>query len=164
MHDVGKIGIRDHILHKPARLDADEFAVMQTHVNHGLDIVRRSAWLADAEDVVGGHHEKYDGSGYPNAAAGESIPAEARIFAIADVFDALTSRRPYKEPLAFDETMQILDSGRGRHFDPDMLDRFATIARELYDQYCGRDDEQLRDEVRTVVRRWFVGGLDTLRY
>ena len=164
LHDVGKIGIRDHILHKPARLDPDEFAVMQTHVNHGLDIVRRSAWLADAEDVVGGHHEKYDGSGYPNAAAGGSIPAAARIFAIADVFDALTSRRPYKEPLSFDETMQILDSGRGRHFDPALLDRFATIARELYDRYCGRDDERLRDEVRTVVQRWFVGGLDTLRY
>ncbi len=164
LHDVGKIGIRDHILHKPARLDADEFRIMQTHVDHGLDIVQRSRWLADAEDVVGSHHEKYDGSGYPKQTAGDAIPLEARIFAIADVFDALTSRRPYKEPLSFDETMQILDSGRGQHFDPALLDHFATIARALYDRYCGRDDEGLRDEVRAVVGRFFVGGLETLRY
>jgi HD-GYP domain-containing protein (c-di-GMP phosphodiesterase class II) len=164
LHDVGKIGIRDHILHKPARLDADEFRVMQTHVDHGLDIVQRSRWLADAEDVVGSHHEKYDGSGYPKQTAGDAIPLEARIFAIADVFDALTSRRPYKEPLSYDETMQILESGRGQHFDPALLDHFAVIARALYDRYCGRDDDGLRDEVRAVVGRFFVGGLETLRY
>jgi len=164
LHDVGKIGVRDHILHKPGRLDADEFRIMQTHVDHGLDIVHRSRWLADAVDVVGSHHEKFDGSGYPKQTAGEAIPLEARIFAIADVFDALTSRRPYKEPLSFDETMQILESGRNKHFDPALLDHFAAIARELYDRYCGRDDDGLRDEVRAVVGRFFVGGLETLRY
>jgi HD-GYP domain-containing protein (c-di-GMP phosphodiesterase class II) len=164
LHDVGKIGIRDNILHKPARLDADEFRVMQTHVDHGLDIVHRSRWLADAEDVVGSHHEKFDGSGYPKQTAGDAIPLEARIFAIADVFDALTSRRPYKEPLSYDETMKILEAGRGQHFDPALLDHFAAIARALYDSYCGRDDDGLRDEVRTVVGRFFVGGLETLRY
>jgi HD-GYP domain-containing protein (c-di-GMP phosphodiesterase class II) len=164
LHDVGKIGIRDHILHKPARLDADEFRFMQTHVDHGLDIVHRSFWLADAEDVVIGHHEKFDGSGYPKQIAGEDIPLEARIFAIADVFDALTSRRPYKEPLSFDETMSILHEGRGRHFDPTLLDRFDAIARELYKRYGGRDDDELRAEVRAIVKRFFVGGLDTLRY
>jgi HD-GYP domain-containing protein (c-di-GMP phosphodiesterase class II) len=164
LHDVGKIGVRDNILHKPARLDVEEFRIMQTHVDHGLDIVHRSRWLADAEDVVGSHHEKFDGSGYPKQLAGEAIPLEARIFAIADVFDALTSRRPYKEPLSFDETMQILESGRGQHFDPALLDHFAAIARELYDRYCGRDDDGLREEVRTVVGRFFVGGLETLRY
>lgn len=164
LHDVGKIGIRDHILHKPARLDADEFRIMKTHVDHGLDIVRRSAWLADAEGVVGGHHEKYDGSGYPGAAVGAAIPVEARIFAIADVFDALTSRRPYKEPLSFDETMKILESGREKHFDPLLLDLFGVIARGLYDRYSGRDDPALREELRTTVGRFFSGGLDTLRY
>jgi HD-GYP domain-containing protein (c-di-GMP phosphodiesterase class II) len=164
LHDVGKIGVRDHILHKPARLDADEFRIMQTHVDHGLDIVQRSRWLADAVDVVGSHHEKFDGSGYPKQIAGEAIPLEARIFAIADVFDALTSRRPYKEPLSFEETMQILESGRSKHFDPALLDHFGAIARELYDRYCGRDDDGLRDEVRAVVGRFFVGGLETLRY
>jgi HD-GYP domain-containing protein (c-di-GMP phosphodiesterase class II) len=164
LHDVGKIGIRDHILHKPARLDADEFKIMKTHVDHGLDIVRRSRWLTDAQTVVGGHHEKYDGSGYPQGIPGESIPIEARIFAIADVFDALTSRRPYKEPLSFDETLKLLDASRGSHFDPRLLDHFHTIARALYDRYSGRDDDGLREELRAVVRRFFVGGLETLRY
>jgi HD-GYP domain-containing protein (c-di-GMP phosphodiesterase class II) len=164
LHDVGKIGIRDHILHKPAKLDADEFKIMKTHVDHGLDIVRRSRWLTDAQAVVGGHHEKYDGSGYPQGIPGESIPIEARIFAIADVFDALTSRRPYKQPLSFEETMNILDAGRGTHFDPDLLDRFRAVARELYQRYSGRDDDKLRTELRAVVDRYFVGGVETLRY
>lgn len=164
VHDVGKIGIRDDILLKPARLDTEEFRVMQSHVDHGLEIAQHSRWLADAEAVVGSHHEKFDGSGYPNQKAGDAIPLEARIFAIADVFDALTSRRPYKEPMSFDETMKILESGRGQHFDPALLDHFATIARGLYDRYCGRDDEGLRTEVRAVVSQVFVGGLATLRY
>ena len=164
LHDVGKIGIRDHILHKPAKLDADEFRIMQTHVDHGLDIVRRSRWLTDAQAVVGAHHEKYDGSGYPQGIPGESIPIEARIFAIADVFDALTSRRPYKQPLSFDETMSILEAGRGTHFDPGLLNRFRAVARDLYERYSGRDDDKLRAELRAVVDRYFVGGLETLRY
>ena len=164
LHDVGKIGIRDNILHKPARLDADEFEIMKTHVNHGIDIVARSSWLNDAGQVVSGHHEKYDGSGYPGQLASEAIPIEARIFAIADVFDALTSRRPYKEPFSYDETMRILDEGKSQHFDPDLLEKFAAIAGDLYERYCGRDDEELRNEVRGVVSRFFVGGLDTLRY
>lgn len=162
LHDVGKIGIRDAILHKPARLDPDEFSVMQTHVGHGLDIIGRSAWLDRARDVVGSHQEKYDGSGYPGGLAGHAIPLEARIFAIADVFDALTSQRPYKAAFSFDDTMAILEEGRGSHFDPELLDRFAGIAPQLYAQYAGRDDPQLREELRSIVRRFFVGGLDTL--
>jgi HD-GYP domain-containing protein (c-di-GMP phosphodiesterase class II) len=164
LHDVGKIGIRDHILHKPARLDPDEFRVMQTHVDHGLDIVRRSAWLTDAQTVVGGHHEKYDGNGYSRGTAGEAIPVEARVFAIADMFDALTSRRPYKEPLPLAETMKILAAGRGSHFDPRLLDLFGALAPALYERYSGRDDDGLRAELRAVVNRFFAGGLETLRY
>ncbi len=164
LHDVGKIGTPDRILHKPGRLDADEFAIMQLHVQDGLDIVRRIGWLEDAQAVVGGHHEKFDGSGYPARRAGADIPIEARIFAIADVFDALTSRRPYKEPLSFEATFEILDAGRGKHFDPDLLDRFKAIARELYERYSGRDDSGLRDETREAVNRLFVAGLETLRY
>jgi HD-GYP domain-containing protein (c-di-GMP phosphodiesterase class II) len=164
LHDVGKIGILDHILHKPDRLDADEFRAMQYHVNHGLDIVQRSRWLADAADVVGSHHEKYDGSGYPKHLSGEAIPMVARIFAIADVFDALTSRRPYKEPFSFEATMRILSDGRNQHFDPSLVEYFNTIARELYERYSGRDDDELRAEVRAFVKRHFIGGLDTLRY
>jgi HD-GYP domain-containing protein (c-di-GMP phosphodiesterase class II) len=164
LHDVGKIGIRDAILHKPARLDPEEFRVMQTHVAHGLDIIGRSAWLAHARDVVGCHHEKYDGSGYPGGLSGNAIPLEARIFAIADVFDALTSERPYKSLFSYEDTMRILEEGRGSHFDPVLLDRFIGVAPQLHAQYAGRDDAQLRAELRSIVRHFFVGGLDTLGY
>jgi putative nucleotidyltransferase with HDIG domain len=164
LHDVGKIGIRDHILHKPGKLDADEFQIMKTHVDHGLEIVKRSGWLGDAADVVGSHHEKFDGSGYPQRLQGEGIPIGARIFAIADVFDALTSRRPYKEPFSFEETMQILEQGRGTHFDPTLLDLFASMARDLHASYGGREDERLREELNQYVQRYFTAGLDSLVY
>jgi HD-GYP domain-containing protein (c-di-GMP phosphodiesterase class II) len=157
LHDVGKIGIRDEILLKPGRLDADEFAVMKTHVDHGLEIVGKSRWLKDAVSVVGSHHEKFDGNGYPTGSRGESIPITARIFAIADVFDALASKRPYKEPLTFKETMQILEQGRGKHFDPGLLDEFAMIAPRLHETLCGRDDPALRADLEDVVSRYFKG-------
>ena len=94
LHDVGKIGIRDSILLKPGRFDEKEFEEMKLHVNYGLDIIFRSAWLKEGSAVVGSHHEKYDGNGYPAGFKGDAIPRLARIFAIADVFDALTSHRP----------------------------------------------------------------------
>lgn len=161
LHDVGKIGIRDDVLLKPGRLDADEFRTMQTHVDHGLDIVGRSQWLDDAADVVGSHHEKFDGSGYPQGRSGDAIPVAARIFAIADVFDALASRRPYKEPFSFEETMQILHQGRGSHFDPRLLDSFTDIAEGLYRHIAGRDDPGLRQEVDAAIERYFRVELDT---
>ena len=164
LHDVGKIGIRDHILHKPAKLDEAEFEIMKTHVDQGLEIINRSSWLDDAIDVVGAHHEKFDGSGYPQQLKGENIPLGARIFAITDVFDALTSRRPYKEPFSYEETMQILDQGRNTHFDPRMLDLFATVAEDLYQRYGGREDEKLQQELDQIVRRYFAAGLESLVY
>lgn len=164
LHDVGKIGIRDAVLLKPGRLDAHEFEVMKTHVDHGLDIVARSGWLRDTKEVVGGHHEKFDGSGYPQGRRADEIPTGARVFAIADVFDALTSRRPYKEPIPYGETMRILIEGRGTHFDPHLLDRFSDIASELHTKYCGREDEGLREELQGIVKRYFSGGLGTLEY
>ena len=98
------------------------------------------------------------------AREGEAIPVAARIFAIADVFDALTSRRPYKEPFSFEEAMQILEEGRGTHFDPRLLDGFAEIAEGLHARYCGREDAGLREDLREIVRRYFSGGLGTLEY
>ena len=141
-----------------------EFDTMKTHVDQGLEIVHRSSWLKDAIDVVGSHHEKYDGSGYPQQLQGEKIPIGARIFAITDVFDALTSRRPYKEPFSFEESIQILEQGRGTHFDPGLLDQFARMARDLHARYGGREDEQLREELTQHVQRYFTAGLDTLVY
>ena len=164
LHDVGKIGIRDNILLKPGKLDTDEFHIMKTHVDHGLEIVQRSGWLGDATGVVSAHHEKFDGSGYPLQLQGEAIPIGARIFAIADVFDALTSRRPYKEPFTFEESMQIIEQGRGTHFDPALLDVFAGLAKDLHARYGGREDKQLREELTEFVRRYFTAGLDTMVY
>lgn len=121
LHDVGKIGISDNILLKPGRLNEEEFAVMRTHVLLGVDIIAKSNWLESARDVVEFHHEKFDGSGYMRGLKGEEIPLNARIFAIVDVFDALTSRRPYKEPYSFDEAMSILRRDSGSHFDPAIM-------------------------------------------
>lgn len=155
LHDVGKIAIPDRILLKPGKLDAEEFAVMKTHVVHGLDIVGSSGWLADGADVVGGHHEKFDGSGYPAGLKGEAIPIAARIFAIADVFDALTSRRPYKEPMSFAAAMDILHAGAGNHFDPAVLTRFTMIAAGLHDRLAELGDDRVRDELRQLVVHYF---------
>ncbi|MGB5338547.1 MAG: HD domain-containing phosphohydrolase [Gammaproteobacteria bacterium] len=162
LHDVGKIAITDNILHKPGRLDASEFTVMKTHVDHGLDIVERSKWLKDAVAVVGNHHEKCDGSGYPGGLDRQDIPITARIFAIADVFDALASKRPYKEPFTFEASMRILEESRGSHFDPELLDLFTTIARDLYDHLSGRGDADLRAELEGITRQYFSAGSDAL--
>ncbi len=159
---MGKIGIRDSILLKPGRLDRTEFDEMKRHVNHGIDIVSRSSWLKDASSVVGSHHEKFEGNGYPDGLNGTDIPLLARIFAIADVFDALTSRRPYKDPLSYEETIDILIEGRGTHFDPDALDKFVKIAKPLYDVYGANDDERPRKELGDIVGRYLHGGYSGL--
>ncbi|MGE5547017.1 MAG: HD-GYP domain-containing protein [Solirubrobacterales bacterium] len=156
LHDVGKIAIPDAILLKPGRLDEEEFGVMKTHVAHGLDIVADFGWLSDAAEVVGGHHEKYDGSGYLSGKAGEEIPISARVFAVADVFDALTSQRPYKKPLPLAEALAIMTRERGRHFDPAVLDAFVAIAPDLHAEVCCGD--ALKAEMRAVVGRYFAFG------
>lgn len=155
LHDVGKLGIRDNILLKPGRLDKDEFEEMKTHVQHGMDIVARSTWLQDAEEVVGHHHQKFDGTGYFGGKQGKDIPLNARIFAIADVFDALTSKRPYKEPMSFDKAMSILEESSGSHFDPDVLEAFQEIAQALYERYGRGDDERSRQDLEAIIETYF---------
>ncbi len=155
LHDVGKIGIRDAILLKPGRLDEAEFAVMREHVAHGLQIVGRADWLNDAADVVGCHHEKFDGSGYLKGLSGEGIPFAARIFAIADVFDALTSERPYKKAFELDKALRIIREGSGGHFDPALVEAFASLAPELYAEYARRDDDDLRAALDSLVQHYF---------
>jgi HD-GYP domain-containing protein (c-di-GMP phosphodiesterase class II) len=164
LHDVGKIGIPDNILLKPGQLDENEFKFMKTHVNQGVEIAGRSSWLRDSIDVIKFHHEKYTGGGYPDNISGEQIPVTARIFAITDVFDALTSARPYKKPLSFEETMEILEQGRGTHFDPKLLDAFGTIARSLYDKYAGHEGDELHHELVSLVEKYFSAGFEILRY
>jgi HD-GYP domain-containing protein (c-di-GMP phosphodiesterase class II) len=155
LHDVGKLGIRDNILLKPGRLDEAEFEVMKTHVQHGMDIVARSSWLQDAEEVVGHHHQKYDGSGYYGGKQGADIPMNARIFAIADVFDALTSKRPYKEPMSYAKAMTILQESSGSHFDPAILQVFQNIAHALYETYGQGDDERARQDLEDIIEEYF---------
>jgi len=128
MHDVGKIGIPDRILQKPGPLDADEWAIMQSHATIGGDIIGEHArgMLAVARNIALTHHEKWDGSGYPRGLAGEQIPLEGRIVAVADVFDALTSARPYKAAWTIEEAVAYLREQRGRHFDPVLVDLFLA--------------------------------------
>jgi HD-GYP domain-containing protein (c-di-GMP phosphodiesterase class II) len=155
LHDAGKIGISDAILLKPGPLTPAEMQVMRSHVSLGAGIVARSDWLRGAREVVEFHHEKFDGSGYLKGLAAGAIPVGARAFAIIDVFDALVSRRPYKQPLPFDEAMAILERGRGAHFDPALLDVFRGIAAEFHGQISAADDSALRRTVRLRVARHF---------
>ncbi|MFO7556397.1 MAG: HD-GYP domain-containing protein [Desulfobacterales bacterium] len=155
LHDVGKIGIEDEILHKPGRLTEDEFQLMKKHVAYGIDIVNKAEWIKEAVDIVGYHHEKFDGSGYDGGIEGSVVPKIARIFTIADVFDALTSRRPYKEPYSYDETMDIIRAGRGNHFDPSLVDAFESIAKLIYKNYAGREDQQLIEELNIIIKKYF---------
>lgn len=158
LHDVGKIGISDNILLKPGKLTDDEFAVMRTHVALGVDILAKSDWLLEARDVVEFHHEKFDGSGYLKGLKGEAIPLNARIFAIADVFDALISVRPYKKAFSFDEAMRILQEGRSSQFDPRLLDAFTGIASELYTTINGQEDQAVEEMMMALVTRHFFSG------
>ena len=133
MHDVGKIGIPDAVLRKPGPLDADEWATMRRHPEIGVEIIGEhpSGVLQLAREIALAHHEKWDGSGYPRGLAGEAIPLSARIVAIADVFDALTTRRPYKEPWPVQEAMNHIAAQAGKHFDPALVALFAPLLPQL---------------------------------
>jgi putative two-component system response regulator len=133
MHDVGKIGIPDRILKKAGSLDPDERQVMRTHTTIGADIIGHHAHglLAMARNVALTHHEKWDGTGYPAGLAGEDIPFEGRIVAVVDVFDALTSKRPYKHAWPVERAVDYLRNERGRHFDPALIDLFLSRMTEV---------------------------------
>lgn len=128
MHDVGKVGIPDQILLKPGRLDPEEFEIMKRHSRLGYDILNgsQSVILQAAAQIALAHHEKYDGSGYPQGLAGDAIPLFARICAVADVFDALTSERPYKKAWDDERAVALLREGAGQHFDPACIDAFLA--------------------------------------
>ncbi len=162
LHDVGKIGISDNILLKPGPLTQAEMQIMRKHVLIGLDIIARANWLKGARDVVEFHHERFDGSGYLHGIKGETIPLNARIFALVDVFDALVSRRPYKEPLALDQARAILREGRGTDFDPRILDVLDPLLPALYSEIADQDERVVRAMLRTLVARyWKLSGNPT---
>lgn len=155
LHDVGKIGIPDQILLKPGKLTEEEFAVMKTHVTLGSEIIQDSTWLKQAHDVVFFHHEKFDGSGYPRAIHGDDIPLNARLFAVVDVFDALTSSRPYKEPLSLEDAKNILRDGSNKHFDPAIVSAFESIAPELYGEIGQADKTYLQLAMKKIINKYF---------
>ncbi len=133
MHDVGKIGTPDAILKKPDKLDDKEWLEMQQHAVIGGEIIGEHSdpLLQMARRIALTHHEKWDGSGYPNQLVGEAIPIEGRIVAIADVFDALTSVRPYKQAWSVEEAMELLERESGKHFDPNLLVHFKAVLPEV---------------------------------
>lgn len=140
LHDVGKVGIPDAILQKPGKLDADEWAVMRRHCEFGRDAIAMAegeltdaagGFLRYAKEIAYGHHEKWDGSGYPEGLAGDDIPLSARLMAVADVYDALISRRVYKPPFSHEKAMELIAEGRGSHFDPDIADAVAEIEADF---------------------------------
>lgn len=156
LHDVGKIGISDNILLKPGTLDVDEAEAMKRHVPFGVDILKKSNWLVQARDVVEYHHEKFDGSGYGKGLAGERIPLIARIFTVVDVFDALTSKRSYKEAASFADAIATIRDGAGSYFDPRLAEAFVRIAEPLYDEICAASDAEVEARLRGLIDRYFV--------
>jgi len=144
MHDVGKIGIPDYILLKPGKLTPEEFEVMKGHARLGYELLKDSASevIQAGAQVAISHHEKYDGSGYPNGLSAHKIPIFGRIVAVADVFDALTSERPYKKAWPLDEACKFLEEGRGKHFDPLCVEAFLAGWEQILDiRQRFRDEE-----------------------
>ncbi|MBL8483054.1 MAG: response regulator [Rhodocyclaceae bacterium] len=144
MHDVGKLGTPDHILLKPGKLTPEEFDIMKQHASIGYEILKDSASevLQLAATIALTHHEKFDGSGYPRGVASTAIPLEGRIVAVADVFDALTSERPYKKAWELPRAIAMLEEGAGKHFDPDCVQAFLSDMEgvlEIKNRY--RDDD-----------------------
>jgi putative two-component system response regulator len=135
LHDIGKVGVPDRILLKPGKLDADEFEIMKLHTVYGRDTIisvekhlgGSNGFLTFAREIAYSHQEKWDGSGYPENLQGEQIPVSARLMAVADVYDALISKRVYKPAFSHQEALDIMRKGRGSHFDPDILDAFFQI-------------------------------------
>jgi putative two-component system response regulator len=146
LHDIGKVGIPDRILLKPGRFEPAEFEIMKTHTTLGRDAIQAAEnslglqvdFLSIAKEIAYGHQEKWDGSGYPEGLKGESIPISARLMAVADVYDALISRRVYKDSMPHEKAIFIIEEGRGSHFDPVMVDAFLAI----------------QDEIKTIAARY----------
>ncbi|MDQ5904983.1 MAG: Two-component system response regulator [Pseudomonadota bacterium] len=140
LHDIGKVGIPDHVLLKPDKLTPEEWEMMKTHSAIGATAIERAErdsprpveFFTLAKEIAHWHHEKWDGSGYPDGLAGDAIPISARLMALADVFDALISRRVYKPPMPYAQAKEIIVEGRGRHFDPDVVDVFLAG----FDTFC----------------------------
>ncbi len=154
LHDIGKVGIPDHVLLKPGKLTPEEWDIMRTHARLGFEAIEQAEkdaekpveFLTLAKEIALCHHEKWDGSGYPSGLAGDNIPISARLMALADVFDALINRRVYKPPMPYAEARDIIMKDKGRHFDPDVADAFASC----FDQFVSIA-ERYKDEGQAAM-------------
>jgi putative two-component system response regulator len=152
MHDIGKVGTPDLILLKPGKLTDAEFSIMKQHAVIGYEILNASTspLLKVAAEIALNHHEKFDGSGYPNGAKGDAIPQFGRIVAVADVFDALTSERPYKKAWSIEQATQMLRDGAGKHFDPDCVEAFFADFDEILAIKARFADEEIEIRDRAL--------------
>ena len=159
LHDIGKVGIPDRILLKPGRLTPEEFEIMKTHTTLGRDAIEHAEiqlgmpveFLSTAKEIALSHQEKWDGSGYPQGLAGEAIPLSARLMAVADVYDALISRRVYKNSVPHEQAVAIIQEGRGVHFDPDITDAFVELQetfRAIAARFADSDDDMSRKQAQ----------------
>ncbi|MBV8660211.1 MAG: two-component system response regulator [Burkholderiales bacterium] len=160
LHDIGKVGVPDRILLKPGKLDDEEWEIMKLHTVYGRDAILQvekhlggsNSFLTFAREIAHYHQEKWDGSGYPEGLAGDQIPVSARLMAVADVYDALISKRVYKPAFPHHEAVELMRKGRGQHFDPDVLDAFLSIEDQflaIADQF--RDEETTADEAHQTT-------------
>jgi putative two-component system response regulator len=161
LHDIGKVGIPDKILLKPGKLTPDEFEIMKTHTTLGRDAIEQAErqlgtpveFLKVAKEIAYSHQEKWDGSGYPEGLAGDGIPVSARLMAVADVYDALISRRVYKPAFPHERAVEMIAEGRGKHFDPDITDAFLEIRedfRTIAKRFADSDGDIARQAERLV--------------
>jgi len=155
LHDIGKVGIPDRILLKPGKFEPAEFEIMKTHAALGRDAIQSAEdqlgmkveFLTMAKEIAYGHQEKWDGGGYPKGSAGDAIPISARLMAVADVYDALISRRVYKEGMPHDKAVQIIAASKGSHFDPDIVDAFMELTGEfqaIAQRYADSDSDMAK--------------------
>ncbi len=172
LHDLGKVGIPDRILLKPGRFTPEEFEIMKTHTTLGRDAILSAeqhletpnSFLCFAREIAYSHQEKWDGSGHPEGLSGDAIPISARLMAVADVYDALISRRVYKEPMPHEQAVALIVEGRGGHFDPDIVDAFLAIAEEcqaiaarFVDSHQALQEQVKRLEMAIADERIVVG-------
>lgn len=147
MHDIGKVGIPDGILHLPRKLSPPEFAIMKTHPSVGYEILKDKKTLEFAAEIAHSHHEKWDGTGYPQGLKGENIPLSGRIVAIVDTYDALRSIRPYKMPFSHEETSEWIKKGSGTFFDPDLINIYMKVEHKLEQIFDSQYDPKLAEAI-----------------
>ena len=173
LHDIGKVGIPDRILLKPGKLTPEEFEIMKTHTTLGWDAINKAEkslgtqaeFLTMAKEIALFHQEKWDGSGYPQGRKGDDIPVSARLMAVADVYDALISRRVYKAGMSHEAAVAIILQGKGQHFDPDMVNAFFDIQSEfraIAQRYADTEAElqQKVEYIRDAYVKTVPGGLN----